>query len=143
MYTLIGILLIITCIVLGFLVLIQNPKGGGLAGGIGGVGQQMMGVQQSTDTVEKGTWLFGGLMAVFCLLTLFITGGGVKSNKMEKSRSEEAIKNAPVQSAAPAPAPVTAPATTAPATTAPATTAPATTAPAAIAPATNATPASK
>jgi preprotein translocase subunit SecG len=97
----IGVLLIIVCIVLGFLVLIQNPKGGGLAGGMGGLGQQMMGVQQSTDTVEKGTWLFAALMALFCLLSIFITGGG-NTVKMEKSRSEEAIKNAPIKSAAPA-----------------------------------------
>jgi preprotein translocase subunit SecG len=133
--TIIAIILILVCIVLGFLVLIQNPKGGGLSGGFGGLGQQMMGVQQSTDTVEKGTWIFASAMAVLCLLTAFTNAGKNKNNKFEKSRSEEAVKNAPLP-AAPA-APATAPmpgATAAPATTAPA--APATAAPATAAPAT-------
>lgn len=49
------IILFVICALLGAFVLIQNPKGGGLAGNLGGLGQQMMGVQQSTDSVEKGT----------------------------------------------------------------------------------------
>ncbi len=103
--TIIGIVLILVCVILGFLVLIQNPKGGGLAGGMGGLGQQMMGVQQSTDTVEKGTWLFAAIMALLCLATVFFNAG--KSNtKLEKSRSEEAIKGAPI---APAPTPAAVP----------------------------------
>jgi preprotein translocase subunit SecG len=124
--TIIGIVLILVCVILGFLVLIQNPKGGGLAGGMGGLGQQMMGVQQSTDTVEKGTWLFAAIMALLCLATVFFNAG--KSNsKMEKSRSEEAIKGAKIPSTtAPAPAAMPAQGASTPAPT-PANAAPATT----------------
>jgi preprotein translocase subunit SecG len=135
--TIIAIVLILVCVILAFLVLIQNPKGGGLAGGIGGLGQTMMGVQQSTDTVEKGTWIFAAAMAALCLLTAFANSGKSKGGKVEKSRSEEAVKNAPLPAASAAPT-TTAPMPGIQAT--PANAAPATAAPAAApAPATPAT----
>ncbi len=106
MLIVVSIILILVCVILGFLVLIQNPKGGGLSGGIGGLGQQMMGVQQSTDTVEKGTWIFAGAMAILCLATVFFNAGKGTNNKFERSRSEDAMKNANVTAPAPPPAPL-------------------------------------
>jgi len=50
-----AILIIITAIILGTIVLVQNPKGGGLSGSFGGLGNQLMGVKQTTDVLEKGT----------------------------------------------------------------------------------------
>jgi preprotein translocase subunit SecG len=105
MLIVVSIILIVVCVILGFLVLIQNPKGGGLSGGIGGLGQQMMGVQQSTDTVEKGTWIFAGAMAILCLATVFFNAGKGTNTKFEKSRAEDAMKNANVQAPTPAPLP--------------------------------------
>lgn len=68
------ILIILCAIVLGFLVLVQNPKGGGLQGNVAGFGNQFMGVKQTTDVLEKGTWIFSGLIAVLCLTsTLFFS----------------------------------------------------------------------
>src|SRR5678816_555813 len=70
------VLIIIISFVLGFIVLVQNPKGGGLAGNIAGFSNQFMGVKQTTDVLEKGTWIFAGVIGVLCLLsTLFISGG--------------------------------------------------------------------
>ena len=69
------ILIVITCAVLGFFVLVQNPKGGGLSGTFGGLNNQFMGVKQTTDVLEKGTWVFAGVIAVLCIAsTLFISG---------------------------------------------------------------------
>lgn len=69
------ILIILACVVLTLIVLVQNPKGGGLAGNIAGFSNQFMGVKQTTDVLEKGTWLFAGVIAVLCLAsTLFISG---------------------------------------------------------------------
>lgn len=69
------ILIAIACVVLGFLVLVQNPKGGGLAGNIAGFSTQFMGVKQTTDVLEKGTWIFAGVVAVLCVIsTIFISG---------------------------------------------------------------------
>ena len=65
------ILIIIASVILGLIVLIQNPKGGGLAGNIAGFSTQFMGVKQTTDILEKGTWLFAGIIAALCLASTF------------------------------------------------------------------------
>jgi preprotein translocase subunit SecG len=67
------ILLLIACIFLGLIVLIQNPKGGGLAGNVAGFSNQFMGVKQTTDVLEKGTWTLAIIVGVLCLFSsLFI-----------------------------------------------------------------------
>ena len=69
------ILIIVASVVLALVVLVQNPKGGGLAGNIGGFSNQFMGVKQTTDVLEKGTWIFAGVIAALCIAsTLFISG---------------------------------------------------------------------
>jgi preprotein translocase subunit SecG len=69
-------LIILASVILGLIVLIQNPKGGGLAGNIAGFSNQFMGVKQTTDVLEKGTWIFAALIGVLCLTaSLFIRGG--------------------------------------------------------------------
>ena len=69
------ILIIIACVVLSLIILVQNPKGGGLAGNIAGFSNQFMGVKQTTDVLEKGTWIFAGVIAVLCIAsTMFIAG---------------------------------------------------------------------
>lgn len=78
MLFLFGIIIILASIILGVIVLIQNPKGGGLSSSLGGFSNQLMGVRQTTDVLEKGTWLFAAIIGVLCLTsTLFIpsTGG--------------------------------------------------------------------
>jgi preprotein translocase subunit SecG len=52
------ILIVLASIVLGFIILVQNPKGGGLSGNIAGFRNQFMGVKQTNDVLEKGTWIF-------------------------------------------------------------------------------------
>ncbi len=64
-----GILVIIASVILGMIVLIQNPKGGGLSSSFGGFGNQIMGVKQTTDVLEKGTWLFAAIVGVLCLVS--------------------------------------------------------------------------
>jgi len=68
MITLLIILLIVACVALGLFVLVQNPKGGGLA--TGGGTSNMFGVQRTGDVLEKGSWV---LLAVIVVLTLSIT----------------------------------------------------------------------
>ncbi len=70
------ILILIACVVLSLIVLVQNPKGGGLAGNIGGFSNQFMGVKQTTDVLEKGTWVFAGVIAVLCITSTFFISGG-------------------------------------------------------------------
>src|ERR1051326_5218240 len=69
------VLIIIASFVLGFIVLVKNPKGGGLAGNIAGFSNQFMGVKQTTDVLEKGTWLFAGIIGALCLISTFFISG--------------------------------------------------------------------
>ncbi len=86
MATLFLILIILASVILGLIVLIQNPKGGGLAGNIAGFSSQFMGVKQTTDVLEKGTWLFAAIIGVLCLVsTLFISGKPVDDSIFDKS----------------------------------------------------------
>ena len=67
------ILIILACIILSLIVLVQNPKGGGLAGNLAGFSNQFMGVKQTTDVLEKGTWIFAAVIAILCITsTVFI-----------------------------------------------------------------------
>lgn len=68
------ILIVLLCVLLGAVILIQNPKGGGLAGAIGGFNNQFMGVKQTNDFLEKGTWIFSGLIGVLCLVSTYFMG---------------------------------------------------------------------
>lgn len=77
-----GIIIIIASIVLGLIILIQNPKGGGLSSSFGGIGNQLMGVKQTTDILEKGTWLFAAIIGVLCITSaLFIPKTGGNSSR--------------------------------------------------------------
>ncbi len=72
-----GILVLLSAVILGLIILIQNPKGGGLSASFGGFGNQIMGVKQTTDVLEKGTWLFATIVAVLCITSsLFIPKAG-------------------------------------------------------------------
>lgn len=65
------VLLVVICsIFLGLIVLVQNPKGGGLAIGFQGT-QQIGGVQRTTDFLEKATWYLGTALFVLCLLSAY------------------------------------------------------------------------
>jgi preprotein translocase subunit SecG len=84
MTTIFLIVLILACAILGVIVLIQNPKGGGLAGNIAGFSNQFMGVKQTTDVLEKGTWLFAGIIAVLCITSsIFLKSASSGSNTLE------------------------------------------------------------
>ena len=93
------ILIILASVILGLIVLIQNPKGGGLAGNIAGFSSQFMGVKQTTDVLEKGTWIFAAIIGALCLLSsVFIT------TKVDNSMLDKAT-GSPSQPAPQQPAP--------------------------------------
>ena len=70
------ILIILTSVIISFFILVQNPKGGGLSGSIAGFSTQFMGVKQTTDVLEKGTWVMAVLIAILTIASpVFITGG--------------------------------------------------------------------
>ncbi len=89
------ILIVLACVILGFIILVQNPKGGGLSGNIAGFSNQFMGVKQTTDVLEKGTWIFAALIGVLCLFsTIFLKGGNDAENPL-KDLNTNASNTAP------------------------------------------------
>ncbi len=66
MATFIIVLIIIVSLLLGGIVLLQNPKGGGLAVGFQG-STQIGGVQRTADFLEKATWYLAIALFVLCL----------------------------------------------------------------------------
>ncbi|MDR0792556.1 MAG: preprotein translocase subunit SecG [Chitinophagaceae bacterium] len=101
------ILILILSAILGFIVLIQNPKGGGLSGNVGSFGNQVMGVKQTTDALEKGTWLFAGIIGLLCIISVTLFKGSTSAGP---NLLNNVNTNAPVQQAQPSAVP-TAPAT--------------------------------
>ncbi|MEY5051788.1 MAG: preprotein translocase subunit SecG [Bacteroidota bacterium] len=69
MYTFITLLIVLISVLLILLVLIQKPKGGGLAQGFSST-NQIMGVKRTSDVVERGTWILSlSLLTLLCSLT--------------------------------------------------------------------------
>jgi len=93
MYTAVTILIILTSVLLVLVVLVQNPKGGGISSGIIG-SNQVMGVKKTTDFIEKLTW---GL--VLTLIGLCLVAGMVLPSKDDRgaigTKLQEQIENAP------------------------------------------------
>lgn len=113
-----GILIVLACVLLGFFVLIQNPKGGGLSGSFGGFGNQVIGVRQTTDVLEKGTWILAAVIAVLCLTSSMFIGTGASQTpgsaleRNEGKAGAAAPAGQPFGTPAPAPATNQAPAAT-------------------------------
>ena len=116
MYTLVVILILIVSVLLGLIVLVQNSKGGGLVSNFGGA-NQMMGVRQTTDFLEKATWTMAGILVVLCLISSITLPKGSKEGT-PRSEIENMIPTPELPAAnfdvtpeeAPAEAPVEAPA---------------------------------
>jgi preprotein translocase subunit SecG len=67
------LLIVLACVLLGLIILVQNPKGGGLAGNVAGFSNQFMGVKQTTDVLEKSTWVVAITVGLLCLFSaLFV-----------------------------------------------------------------------
>lgn len=99
------ILIVLASAILGFIILVQNPKGGGLSGSIAGINNQFMGVKQTNDVLEKGTWIFSILIALLCIFSTFFmntSSGGNDSdmlNKINTSQGTSPSRQAPAQPA--------------------------------------------
>jgi preprotein translocase subunit SecG len=50
-------------------IMVQNPKGGGLSSSFGGDSQQIGGVKKTTDFLDKSTWVLASLLLILILLS--------------------------------------------------------------------------
>jgi preprotein translocase subunit SecG len=77
------ILIVLACVILGLIILVQNPKGGGLAGNVGGFSNQLMGVKQTTDVLEKGTWALAIVVGLLCIFSsVFVPKASANSQRV-------------------------------------------------------------
>jgi len=75
MLTVMVILIALVSVMLIAVVLIQNPKGGGIDATFGGQGaNQMFGAAKSTDFIEKLTWGLAIALFVLSILATFMVG---------------------------------------------------------------------
>lgn len=98
MITIVTIVILLVCAVLAFFVLVQNPKGGGLTGAFGSIGSQVMGVKQSTDVMEKGTWTSMGIIAALCIISVLF----YSTPRQQDQRRAPQRSSAPAQQSTPA-----------------------------------------
>lgn len=62
------VLIILVCVFLALIVLIQNPKGGGLDSSFQSA-NQIGGVKRTADFLEKSTWTLAIALFVLCLVS--------------------------------------------------------------------------
>ena len=92
MYTLVVILILIVSVLVGLIVLVQNSKGGGLVSNFGGA-NQMMGVRQTSDFLEKATWTLGGVLVVLCLISSITIPKNIKEGNALDTELRQQIEN--------------------------------------------------
>lgn len=103
MTTVITVLILLACLVLAFFVLVQAPKGGGLTGNFGSLSTQVMGVKQSTDVMEKGTWATMGIIAALCIISLtFVNRPVMQQAERPATNTQAPAGGAPAAPGAPA-----------------------------------------
>jgi preprotein translocase subunit SecG len=104
MFVFFSIIIIVACVLLTLVVLIQNPKGGGIASNFTAP-NQIMGARRTTDVVEKTTWILAIVLISFSLLSNFFRPIGEADTAGSESRLKENIENAPMPAAPQQPAP--------------------------------------
>lgn len=89
MYSALVILAVIVAVLLTFVVLIQESKGGGLASNFA-ASNAIMGVRKTTDVVEKATWTLAALMVVFSVATIFFAPRATEKDSVVTSAAPAA-----------------------------------------------------
>jgi len=73
MINILTFLIALNALLLMIIVLIQNPKGGGIDSTFGGQGaNQVLGAARSSDFVEKLTWGLATSLFVLCIITAIL-----------------------------------------------------------------------
>ncbi len=120
MYLLFIVLMVLAAVLMCFVVLVQNSKGGGLSSSFAS-SNQIMGVRKTTDFIEKLTWGLAGFMVVISIAASYVVPTAAESSSVIMEQAVKEQKTNPLN----APAGFAAPQTEAPAADAPATEAPA------------------
>ena len=102
MFTVIIILAIIASILLILAVLIQNPKGGGIAANFSAA-NQIAGVKKTNEFIEKATWTLAISIMVLSVGSRFVYTPDLEKRNAFLDRVEESTPAAPAPVTTPAP----------------------------------------
>ncbi|MES2747491.1 MAG: preprotein translocase subunit SecG [Bacteroidota bacterium] len=113
------VLITIVCFLLIIVIMVQNPKGGGLSSSIGG-SQMLGGVQKTSDFLDKSTWTLAGILIILVLMSSLSFSGSLNDNSSKvfddtttPAKTATPAKAAPVKATdKPAATPATEPAAT-------------------------------
>jgi preprotein translocase subunit SecG len=73
------VLITIVCFLLIIVIMVQNPKGGGLSSSLAGA-QNLGGVQKTTDFLDKSTWTLATILIALILLSSLSFTGTLSDN---------------------------------------------------------------
>lgn len=88
LYIVISIFILILCVLLSLVVLVQNPKGGGLSQSLGGVSSQVFGAKNSAGLVERVTWYLALVIVILSMSSAIFINGETNTNEIRKSDAE-------------------------------------------------------
>ncbi len=88
MHTFLVVLIVLAAVLMCFVVMIQNSKGGGLSSAFAS-SNQIMGVRKTTDIIEKATWGLAVFMVVLSVLSAYTLPHASTSTSV---MTEEALK---------------------------------------------------
>ena len=104
MYLLFVVLIVLAALLMCFVVMIQNSKGGGLASSFAS-SNQIMGVRKTTDFIEKLTWGLAAFIVVVSVAASYVLPHAVENSSviMKQALEEQNTNplNAPAGFAAP------------------------------------------
>lgn len=93
-YLLVG-LIVLASVLMCFVVLIQNSKGGGLASSFA-ASNQIMGVRKTTDFIEKLTWGLAIFMVVVSVFAAYALPGVSEDSSVIMNQAVEEQKTNPL-----------------------------------------------
>ena len=91
MYNIILFLIIFLSLLLVLVIMVQNPKGGGLASTFGGDSQQIGGVKKTTDFLDRSTWILASLLFLLILFSNITLNSGSDVNESELLNNSDDI----------------------------------------------------
>ena len=89
-------LIVLVCFLLVLVIMVQNPKGGGLSSSFGGGTQQMGGVQKTSDFLDRSTWILATLLLALILISNITLSSGndaIDSKLLKDSSIPENFEN--------------------------------------------------
>ncbi|MGY8946558.1 MAG: preprotein translocase subunit SecG [Flavobacteriales bacterium] len=99
------VLILSVSFLLILVIMVQNPKGGGLSSSFGGDSQQLGGVKKTSDFLDKSTWVLAGILLILILLSNLTTNTSIENldskllnpNDIESSIPESLPEEIPLE----------------------------------------------